>query len=101
MVCLAKKQRGLRSLQVLRQRRENKHNEQKLKQKKTELALKAELLHRLEVQFVSNDAVEIEVVNPMVLPDFISVLEDPSISGIYDYEQVAEDRFVFKQKTFL
>lgn len=95
------KRKGLRSLQVLRQRRENRRGQQNLQQKKTELALKAELLHRLEVQFVTNDAVEIEVQNPNVLPDFISVLEDPSVSGIYDYEQVDESLFVFRQKTFL
>lgn len=91
------KQKGLRSLQVLRQRRENRRSSQALQQKKTELALKSELLQRLESQNGS-DAVEIEVQNPNVLPDFISVLEDPAVSRDYDYEQVDESLFIFRAK---
>lgn len=100
MIYVAKKQKGLRSLQVLKARKQNKRGEEQLKQKKMELALKAELLHKLEVQFTSVDAVQIEV-QESVLPLFILVLEDTAITSLYDYEQVSQSLFIFRPKQFL
>ena len=97
---MATKQKGLRSLQVIRSRKQNKRSEEQLKQKKTELALKAELLHRLEVQFTSVDAVEIEVAE-RVLPLFILVLEDSAVTSLYDYEQISQSLFIFRPKQLL
>ena len=99
-----KKNRGLKSLRVLRQRRISKREELKLKQKKTEFALKTELMHRLDVQLSANDAVEVEVA-PNVLADFLVVLEDPAITSLYDFEQDVgqgdDSLFIFRSKNIL
>lgn len=97
---MAKTHKGLRSVEVLKHRRQRKHSEVQLQQKKTELALKTELLHRLEVQFVSNDAIEIEVAEN-VLPEFMLVLDDVAVTSLYDYEQVSASLFIFRPKQLL
>ena len=86
----------LKSLQFLRRRKNQKDNS-KLQQKKFEQALRTELLHKLEVQLRTADAVEFEV-SGRALADFIVVLEDPSVTAMYDFEQVDDNLFIFRPK---
>lgn len=86
----------LKSTQFLRRRKKQKEDN-KLQQRKFEQAIRTELLHKLEVQLRSVDAVEFEV-SERALADFLVVLEDPSITAMYDYEQVDDALFVFRPK---
>lgn len=91
---------GLRSLQVWKHRHANRNRDAQFKEKKMELALRTELLHRLEVQLTTADAVMIEVAEK-VLPTFLVVLESPSVSEMYDFEQKDVTLFVFWAKTII
>lgn len=98
---MAKKHRGSKWWQARRNRAVHNQNEEMQKQKRTEQGLKTELLHKLEVQFVTNDAVEIEIENDNMLPLFMLILDDPSVYNLYDFEQVSESLYIFRQKSIL
>lgn len=90
----ARKKEKLKSLQVLRQRKHNKQSELQLKQRKTEMALKTELMHKLEVHFATVDTLQLEVADN-VLADFLVILEDPAITSLYTYTQDYVDEHLF------
>lgn len=94
---MAKKSKGLKSLQVIQHRKVSSSSTEQLKQKKQELAIRTELLHKLSVQLQSYDAVEIEV-REDALPLFMVVLEDPALTALYNFEQVDSSLFIFRSK---
>ncbi len=95
------KRRGSKWLQARRNKAVRNQSTEQQAQRQQGLRLKSELQHKLEVQFTSADAVEIEIINPDLLPLFVMLLDDPSISNAYDWEQVSESLFIFRQKAFM
>ena len=95
-----KKKQGLKSTQVWKYRRANRNRDEQLKQRKLEMALKTELTHKLDVQFASNEAVEIEVAEN-ALASFLVLLDDPEITSLYTFEQVDDSLFVFRPNSIL
>lgn len=94
---MAKSKRGLKSLQVFQHRKVSGSSTEQLKQKKQELAIRTELLHKLSVQLQTYDSVEIEV-REDALPLFMVVLEDPALTAIYNFRQVGDALFIFRSK---
>lgn len=94
-----RQRRGLKSVQALQKRKQMNKLDAQLKEKKHALAIKAELQHKLETVLASADAVEIEVADN-ALADFIVILDDPAF-GLYAYEQVDDNLFIFRAKDIL
>ena len=100
MRVVAKAHKGLKSLQVLQHRKLSSNSTEQLKQKKLELAVKTELMHKLSVQLQSYDAVEFEV-REDIIPIFLVILEDPALAALYDFEQVSDSLYVFHSKEII
>lgn len=98
----ATKQKGLKSLAVLRQRHIGRKADRALRQKKIEMALKSELTHRLEVQFSNVDVTVVMLeVQDNVLATFMIVLEDTAITSLYEFDQVGPNLFEFRLKELM
>ena len=83
------------TLDLLKQRRLEKLNKNKMSSKRKESEILVELRTLLEEHLKDNDRVMIEV-NPNVLNEFIAVMD--AVSSIYNYRQEESNLFVFSNK---
>lgn len=89
----------MRALDILSSRQESKRYQNSMPDVKIRNKMKVELLALLGSVLEENDKVLIEI-NPKYLPDFIEVLDDPSLA-IYRSVQVEQDKFEFSNKELI